>query len=68
MVWIKVGGTGTQATTDLRLPMMWFFALAAAGATMAAVLGAGRGADCCARRAAALTDIDRRRESPPDGS
>jgi TRAP-type transport system small permease protein len=38
MVWIKVGGTGSQATSDLRLPMVWFFALAAAGATAAAGL------------------------------
>jgi TRAP-type transport system small permease protein len=42
MVWIKVGGTGSQATSDLRLPMMWFFALAAAGATAAAGLAVAR--------------------------
>jgi TRAP-type C4-dicarboxylate transport system permease small subunit len=38
MVWVKVGGTGTQATSDLRLPMVWFYAVAAAGAVVAAVL------------------------------
>ena len=38
MVWIKVGGTGTQGTMDLRLPLKWFYAVSAAGATMAAVL------------------------------
>lgn len=38
MVWIKVGSTGSQATSDLRLPMVWFFAVAAAGAVVAAVL------------------------------
>jgi TRAP-type transport system small permease protein len=42
MVWIKVGGTGSQATSDLRLPMVWFFALAAAGATAAAGLAVAR--------------------------
>lgn len=38
MTWIKVGGSGTQATSDLRLQIWWFYALAAAGATSAAVL------------------------------
>jgi TRAP-type C4-dicarboxylate transport system permease small subunit len=38
MVWVKVAGTGTQGTMDLRLPLKWFFAVAALGATLAAVL------------------------------
>jgi TRAP-type C4-dicarboxylate transport system permease small subunit len=42
MIWIKVGNTGTQATSDLRLPMMWFYAVAAAGAVVAALLAALR--------------------------
>lgn len=42
MVWIKVGGTGTQGTSDLRLPLVWFYAVAALGATVAAVLAAVR--------------------------
>lgn len=42
MVWVKVGGTGTQGTMDLRLPLKWFFSVAALGATMAALLGALR--------------------------
>ena len=42
MVWAKVATTGTQATSDLRLPLVWFYAPGAAGATMAVVL--------CARR------------------
>jgi hypothetical protein len=29
MVWIKVAGTGTQGTSDLRLPLVWFYAVAA---------------------------------------
>ena len=39
MIWVKVSSTGTQVTNDLRLPIVWFYAVAAAGATVAAVLG-----------------------------
>ncbi len=42
MIWVKVGSTGTQTTHDLRLPVVWFYAVAAAGATVAALLGAAR--------------------------
>ena len=42
MVWIKVGGTGTQGTMDLRLPLVWFYAVAAVGASVAALLAAVR--------------------------
>lgn len=38
MVWVKVGGTGTQGTMDLRLPLQWFYSAAAVGACVAAVL------------------------------
>ncbi|MGA0571305.1 TRAP transporter small permease [Variovorax sp. VNK109] len=38
MVWVKVGNTGTQGTMDLRLPMVWFYAVAAVGMTVAALL------------------------------
>jgi len=38
MVWVKVGGTGSQGTMDLRLPLKWFYSAAAVGATVAAVL------------------------------
>jgi len=38
MVWVKVGGTGTQGTMDLRMPLQWFYSVAAIGATVAAVL------------------------------
>ena len=38
MVWVKVGGTGEQTTSDLRLPMIWFYAVAALGASAAALL------------------------------
>ena len=42
MVWVRVGSTGTQATSDLRLPLVWFYPLGALGATVAALLGALR--------------------------
>ncbi|NMG36423.1 TRAP transporter small permease subunit [Azoarcus sp. TTM-91] len=42
MVWVKVGGLGGQATSDLRLPLSWFQTAAAAGATAAAVFALWR--------------------------
>lgn len=42
MVWTKVLQSGTQATTDLRLPLVWFTAVAAAGGVAAVLLGALR--------------------------
>ena len=38
MVWEKVASTGTQGTNDLRLPLTWFYAVAALGITLAALL------------------------------
>ncbi len=38
MVMAKVLSSGTQATTDLRLPLIWFTSVAAVGAIAAAVL------------------------------
>ena len=38
MVWAKVLASGTQATTDLRLPLVWFTSVAAAGAVAAVAL------------------------------
>lgn len=38
MVWSKLGSTGTQSTSDLRLPLVWFFVVSAAGVTAAALL------------------------------
>lgn len=38
MIWDKVATMGTQTTTDLRLPLQPFYAVAAAGATVAALL------------------------------
>ncbi len=42
MVWAKVMQSGTQATTDLRLPLVWFTSVAAAGGFAAVLLGAVR--------------------------
>ena len=42
MVWVKVLGSGTQATSDLRLPLVWFTSIAAAGAVAAVVFAAVR--------------------------
>lgn len=42
MVFSKVLASGTQATTDLRLPLMWFTSVAACGAVAAAVLALAR--------------------------
>jgi TRAP-type C4-dicarboxylate transport system permease small subunit len=42
MIWTKVGSTGAQTTSDLRLPLVWFYSVGAIGATVAAVLAAGR--------------------------
>jgi TRAP-type transport system small permease protein len=42
MVWAKVATTGTQATMDLRLPMAWFYGVAACGAVAAALLALRR--------------------------
>jgi TRAP-type transport system small permease protein len=45
MVFAKVLTSGTQATSDLRLPLMWFTSIAACGAVAAAVLAAARVAE-----------------------
>ncbi|GAB4114183.1 MAG: hypothetical protein Fur0014_16860 [Rubrivivax sp.] len=42
MVFSKVLSSGTQATTDLRLPLVWFTAIAACGAVAAALLALTR--------------------------
>jgi len=42
MVFTKVLAGGTQATSDLRLPLMWFTSIAACGAVAGAVLALAR--------------------------
>lgn len=66
MVWAKVLASGTQATTDLRLPLIWFTAIAAAGAVAAAVLGVARLADVAGRREPQVDVVDAD-EDEPDG-
>lgn len=38
MVWSKLASTGTQTTSDLRLPLVWFYAVSAAGVSATAAL------------------------------
>ncbi len=38
MVWVKVAGTGTQGTMDLRMPLWVFYSIASIGTTVAALL------------------------------
>ncbi|KAI5912046.1 TRAP transporter small permease [Azoarcus sp. PA01] len=42
MVWVKVGGVGTQSTSDLRLPLLGPYAIAAAGISCGALLACAR--------------------------
>ncbi len=42
MVWAKVLDSGTQATSDLRLPLVWFTSVAAMGAVAAVLLAVVR--------------------------
>jgi len=42
MVWVKLGSTGTQTTSDLRIPLVVFFAVSAAGVTASALLALAR--------------------------
>ena len=50
MVWVKVASTGSQATSDLRLPLVYFYAVGAAGATAAVILAAKRAWELALRR------------------
>jgi TRAP-type C4-dicarboxylate transport system permease small subunit len=50
MIWAKVGSTGGQTTSDLRLPLVWFYAVGAVGATVAALLAALRAVALLRRR------------------
>lgn len=56
MIWVMVGNMGTEATSDLRLPLRYFYALAAVGAVAAAVLAAKRIVRLYAHREAQMGD------------
>lgn len=56
MVWVKVGGTGSQGTMDLRLPLQWFYGAAALGACVAALLALVRLVHLWQGRAASADD------------
>jgi TRAP-type C4-dicarboxylate transport system permease small subunit len=42
MIWVMVANMGTEATSDLRIPLRYFYAVAAMGAVAAAILAAKR--------------------------
>ena len=42
MIWVMVGNMGSEATSDLRIPLHYFYAIAAFGAVAAAILAAKR--------------------------
>jgi TRAP-type C4-dicarboxylate transport system permease small subunit len=42
MIWVMVANMGTEATSDLRIPLRYFYAVAALGAVAAAILAAKR--------------------------
>lgn len=58
MVWVKVAGTGSQGTTDLRLPLQWFYSVAAVGASVAALLALVRLLQIWQGRAATPDPLD----------
>lgn len=58
MVWVKVGGTGSQGTMDLRLPLQWFYGAAAVGACVAALLALVRLVHLWQGRAAIADDAN----------
>ncbi len=62
MVWVKVAGTGSQGTMDLRLPLQWFYGVAAVGASVAAVLALVRLVQLWQGRAAGPEPLD---DEPP---
>ena len=57
MIWVMVANMGTEATSDLRIPLKYFYAVAALGAVAAAILAAKRilrlyaDSDACAAEA-----------------
>lgn len=57
MVWVKVAGTGSQTTSDLRLPLIPFYGVAAVGATAAFLLAAKRTWDLRSDAAAKATGV-----------
>jgi len=67
MVWVKVGNTGTQGTSDLRLPMVWFYAVAAVGITVSVLLALVRLLRLWQRDEASLTPARLAGASEADG-
>jgi len=42
MIWVMVGNMGTESTSDLRIPLRYFYSIAALGAVAAAILAGKR--------------------------
>ena len=42
MIWVMVANMGTEATSDLRIPLRYFYSIAALGAVAAAILAGKR--------------------------
>ena len=68
MVWVKVGGTGSQGTMDLRLPRQWVYGGAAVGATVAVLLGVARLVQVWRGRAPSPEPLDQGQDGGVDGS
>jgi TRAP-type C4-dicarboxylate transport system permease small subunit len=64
MVFAKVLASGTQATTDLRLPLMWFKSIAACGAVAAAVLALARVIELVRGREPQAQPVGEERDGP----
>ncbi len=62
MIWIMVGNMGSEATSDLRLPLHYFYSIAAVGAVAAAILAGKRILALIADRAPDAAGAER-----PDG-
>lgn len=60
MIWSMVGNMGSEATSDLRLPLYYFYAIAALGAVAAAVLAGKRMLMLYAHRATSGAETERR--------
>lgn len=62
MIWIMVGNMGSEVTSDLRLPLHYFYSIAAVGAVAAAILAGKRTMALIADRAPDAAGAER-----PDG-
>jgi len=59
MIWTMVGNMGSEATSDLRIPLHYFYTIAAVGAVAAAILAAKRMLKLYAERAPRAIEAER---------